>query len=677
MSHPRGPVFLGIPVRRPRAPTRPPRHRCARHRTRRHPTAADVTAAVDLLQHARRPALWIGGGAVASGADVDTLAWRLGAPVFATYAARGVLPPGHPLLVDVPAHGAARPRPAGRGRPAARPRLGARRHDHRALVAAAPAPRDRRQPPPQRRPRPRRHRRRRRRRLRRRRRPAARRPRAVGRLAVPDPRRRPLCCRSRPQHQRSRRASSTPIERTWPPGNPVVCDMAVAGYWVGGYAAVHGPRQLLYPVGWGTLGYGLPAALGVAASGTPTLAVVGDGGLAMATGELATLAQEHLPVTVLVVADGGYGMLRFDQQRGGHAERGVDLDPPDWAALGQAFGLPVERPADDRRPPRRPGQGRGVRRTPPRRLPRHALPAALDVPPVGRPGGLARVLPGSSGTQSRDPLTAGDTGSSIRPNFTGSSVAGHPGQACSRNRFRRGEVPHHVCVSSHDRVSAAVVADWQLSRSPPSPSSPGPGGRPSRPRRRPGTGHRPARRPCTARSAERRQGRARPQHVLGNPGGQPARRSATRRARSASTGPSPATTPFPTADSDTDDIPDQVEQTLAAVSTSWATIVGKLGFRAPLTDGRSPVNGGDNSFDVYLADTGRAELSGYTSSDDPRLAEGSATRTATRPPSSCSTTTTAPASSPRPLPATTSGCRRPTSSSTPSSSPTTTARTPG
>jgi acetolactate synthase-1/2/3 large subunit len=116
---------------------------------------------------------------------------------------------------------------------------------------------------------------------------------------------------------------------------------------VGGYAAVHGPRQLLYPVGWGTLGYGLPAALGVAASGTPTLAVVGDGGLAMTTGELATLAQEHLPVTALVVTDGGYGMLRFDQQRAGHAERGVDLDPPDWAALGAAFGLPVERPADD------------------------------------------------------------------------------------------------------------------------------------------------------------------------------------------------------------------------------------------------------------------------------------------------------------------------------------------
>lgn len=79
----------------------------------------------------------------------------------------------------------------------------------------------------------------------------------------------------------------------------------------------------------------------------------------------------------------------------------------------------------------------------------------------------------------------------------------------------------------------------------------------------------------------------------------------------------------PPADGDDDGIPNQVERTLAAVNTSWATIVGKLGFRKPLPDGRSPVNGGDKRFDVYLADTGKADLSGYTSSDDPRLADGS------------------------------------------------------
>ena len=78
----------------------------------------------------------------------------------------------------------------------------------------------------------------------------------------------------------------------------LVCDMAVAGYWVGGYASAPGPRRLAYPVGWGTLGFGLPAAIGAAAAGHPVIAVCGDGGLAMALGELATLVQERLPVTV-------------------------------------------------------------------------------------------------------------------------------------------------------------------------------------------------------------------------------------------------------------------------------------------------------------------------------------------------------------------------------------------
>jgi thiamine pyrophosphate-dependent acetolactate synthase large subunit-like protein len=121
----------------------------------------------------------------------------------------------------------------------------------------------------------------------------------------------------------------------------LVCDMAVAGYWVGGYADAPGPRRSAYPVGWGTLGFGLPAALGAAAAGHPVIAVCGDGGLMMALGELATLVQERLPVTVLVVDDGGYGMLRYDQVRAGDPEVGVDLLTPDFLALAASFGLPA------------------------------------------------------------------------------------------------------------------------------------------------------------------------------------------------------------------------------------------------------------------------------------------------------------------------------------------------
>lgn len=129
------------------------------------------------------------------------------------------------------------------------------------------------------------------------------------------------------------------IEKYWPNDGVIVCDMAVAGYWTGVYADQPKPRRLVYPVGWGTLGFGLPAAIGPAAAGVKTLSVCGDGGVAFALGELATIVQENLPYTLLIVDDGGYGMLRYDQIVMGHPERGVDLVSPDWATLAQAFGL--------------------------------------------------------------------------------------------------------------------------------------------------------------------------------------------------------------------------------------------------------------------------------------------------------------------------------------------------
>jgi acetolactate synthase-1/2/3 large subunit len=120
----------------------------------------------------------------------------------------------------------------------------------------------------------------------------------------------------------------------------VVVDMTIPGYWYGGYAEVPRPRALQYPIGWGTLGYALPASVGAAAGGEhPVLAICGDGGVMFALGELAVLRQEGLPVTVLVVDDGGYGMLRFDQDRAGDPHRGVELTRPDFAALAASFGL--------------------------------------------------------------------------------------------------------------------------------------------------------------------------------------------------------------------------------------------------------------------------------------------------------------------------------------------------
>jgi acetolactate synthase-1/2/3 large subunit len=123
----------------------------------------------------------------------------------------------------------------------------------------------------------------------------------------------------------------------------VVCDMCIPGYWVAGFHPFPEPRKLLYPMGWGTLGFGFPAAIGAAlADRGPTVALCGDGGFLFGCGELATIAQEQVPLTTVIVDDGGYGMLRFDQDQAGEPRFGVDLKTPDFAALAESFGVRAE-----------------------------------------------------------------------------------------------------------------------------------------------------------------------------------------------------------------------------------------------------------------------------------------------------------------------------------------------
>jgi thiamine pyrophosphate-dependent acetolactate synthase large subunit-like protein len=102
------------------------------------------------------------------------------------------------------------------------------------------------------------------------------------------------------------------------------------------------PRKLAYPVRWGTLGLGFPASLGACLAGEgPTICVTGDGGFLFACAELATVAEARIPVTIVLVDDGGYGMLRFDQTQARDEPFGVDLARPDSAALASSFGLPA------------------------------------------------------------------------------------------------------------------------------------------------------------------------------------------------------------------------------------------------------------------------------------------------------------------------------------------------
>jgi acetolactate synthase I/II/III large subunit len=120
-------------------------------------------------------------------------------------------------------------------------------------------------------------------------------------------------------------------------------DMTILAYWASSHFPVHEPRTFLYPLGSGTLGYAWPAALGasLAAARGPTLGVCGDGGFSYGVAELAAARQHGLDTVLLLVDDGGYGILR-EYQRAQFGETfSVDLEEPDFRAAVEAFGVPV------------------------------------------------------------------------------------------------------------------------------------------------------------------------------------------------------------------------------------------------------------------------------------------------------------------------------------------------
>ena len=89
-----------------------------------------------------------------------------------------------------------------------------------------------------------------------------------------------------------------------------------------------------------------------------------------------------MPVTIVLVDDGGYGMLRFDQAQAGEEPFGVDLVQPDFAALAAAFGLSA-RQRRRVRPGVRAGAARvGGAATEPQMI---VVRAALKPPPTTSP----------------------------------------------------------------------------------------------------------------------------------------------------------------------------------------------------------------------------------------------------------------------------------------------------
>ncbi len=100
------------------------------------------------------------------------------------------------------------------------------------------------------------------------------------------------------------------------------------------------PHGLLQSTGLATMGYGLPAAIGakLARPDRPVVCFTGDGGLEMTIGELATLRDLGLPLTIVCFADRSLALIELKQRRMGLGNLGVDFPATDLVAVARAYG---------------------------------------------------------------------------------------------------------------------------------------------------------------------------------------------------------------------------------------------------------------------------------------------------------------------------------------------------
>ena len=339
LSDPTGPAYLEIPTDLLRASCDLPDFTTPRGTGAPAVNSEPFDA---IVASAQRPILWVGGGAKDATNEIVALAERLGAPVITTFSSRGVIPASHPLCVNGPAHESAVvnlvrqadlaivigsdldhmntmawkfPLPtntiainvdaadANKNYAMTATMVTTAAHGARSLAASS-----NRQPWAD--------------------------LQSVHRELAAD--------LADDDHATLAMAFLDDTRLALDDDVTIFCDMAINGYWLSGYYGVQRPRSLHYPMGWGTLGFALPAAIGAAAAGQTTVSFCGDGGALFAIGELATIAQENLPLTVVVIDDNAYGMLRYGRESE-RADIGTELVATDFAKVATGFGIPSTR----------------------------------------------------------------------------------------------------------------------------------------------------------------------------------------------------------------------------------------------------------------------------------------------------------------------------------------------
>jgi acetolactate synthase-1/2/3 large subunit len=131
-----------------------------------------------------------------------------------------------------------------------------------------------------------------------------------------------------------------------------VTDVGQHQMWAAQFYPHRRPRAFLSSGGFGTMGFGLGAALGAktANPARPVVLFTGDGSFRMNCAELGTLAAYGVPVLIVIFNNGTLGMVRQWQRlfHGGRYSESTLDRPPDFVRLAAAYGLPAYRSSTSR-----------------------------------------------------------------------------------------------------------------------------------------------------------------------------------------------------------------------------------------------------------------------------------------------------------------------------------------
>ena len=138
------------------------------------------------------------------------------------------------------------------------------------------------------------------------------------------------------------------IRDSLPEETVIASDMTQIAYAANEIFPVSKPRTWLHPVGFGTLGFALPAAIGakIGVGNTPVAALAGDYGFQCTINELGTAVEYKLPLPILLWNNDALGQIRDDMVNKGIQPNAVTLRNPDFQGLARAYGCAAEKPAN-------------------------------------------------------------------------------------------------------------------------------------------------------------------------------------------------------------------------------------------------------------------------------------------------------------------------------------------